>query len=341
MSLRKQHYIQACAHLSILTYWGWYWHEVYDAAPLIAGQLLFAYAFDALLSWTRRDTFTLGFGPFPIIFSTNLFLWFKPDWFYFQFLLVAVGFAAKELIRWNKDGRRVHVFNPSSFPLAVASLALLLTGTTAITWGPEIAATQFNPPHIYLLIFLVALPGQFLFGVASMTLAAVATMYGFSLTYFLATGNHFFLELPFPIAIFLASHLLFTDPSTSPRTELGRLIFGVLYASGVIALYVLLERLGMPTFYDKLLPVPLLNVAIQGIDKAARSNAAEAIRPGGAWPYADAATASSGLHDDLDRAVCNDAVADRHGGDIGAGGIAEGSRSNGGSDRPLPGVRGG
>jgi tetratricopeptide (TPR) repeat protein len=272
VSLRKQHYIQACAHFSILAYWGWYWHEVYAAAPLIAGQLVFAYAFDALLSWTRRDTFTFGFGPFPIIFSTNLFLWFKPDWFYFQFLLVAVGFAAKELIRWNKDGRRVHVFNPSSFPLAVASLALLLTGTTAITWGPEIAATQFNPPHIYLLIFLVALPGQFLFGVASMTLAAVATMYGFSLTYFLATGNHFFLELPFPIAIFLASHLLFTDPSTSPRTELGRLIFGVLYASGVIALYVLLERLGMPTFYDKLLPVPLLNVAIQGIDKAARSN---------------------------------------------------------------------
>jgi len=280
VSLRKQHYIQACAHLSILTYWGWYWHQVYDAAPLIAGQLVFAYAFDALLSWARRDTFTLGFGPFPIIFSTNLFLWFKPDWFYFQFLLVAVGFAAKELIRWNKDGRRVHVFNPSSFPLAVASLALLLTGKTAVTWGPEIAATQFNPPHIYLLIFLVALPGQFLFGVASMTLAAVATMYGFSLTYFLATGNHFFLELPFPIAIFLASHLLFTDPSTSPRTELGRLIFGVLYASGVIALYVLLERLGMPTFYDKLLPVPLLNVAIQAIDKAARSKLLKRFDPG-------------------------------------------------------------
>src|SRR5262249_27164766 len=178
---------------------------------------------------------------------------------------------AKELIRWNKDGRQVHIFNPSSFPLAVASLALLITGTTRITWGPEIAATQFNPPHIYLLIFLVALPGQLLFGVASMTLAAVATMYGFCLSYFLATGNHYFLELPFPIAIFLASHLLFTDPSTSPRTELGRLIFGVLYASGVIVCYVLLDRLGMPTFYDKLLPVPLLNVAIQGIDRAARS----------------------------------------------------------------------
>lgn len=279
VSLRKQHYIQACAHLSILTYWGWYWHQVYDAAPLIAAQLMFAYAFDALLSWSRRDTYTFGFGPFPIIFSTNLFLWFKSDWFYFQFLLVAVGFAAKELIRWNKDGRRVHIFNPSSFPLAVASLALLVTGATRITWGPEIATTQFNPPHMYLLIFLVALPGQFLFGVASMTLAAVATMYGFSLAYFLATGSHYFLELPFPIAIFLASHLLFTDPSTSPRTELGRLIFGVLYASGVIAIYAVFDRLGLPTFYDKLLPVPVLNVAIQAIDRAARSNALKRFDP--------------------------------------------------------------
>lgn len=279
VALRKQHYVQACAHLSILAYWGWYWREVYDAAPLIAAQLLFAYAFDALLAWSRRETYTLGFGPFPIIFSTNLFLWFKSDWFYFQFVLVAVGFAAKELIRWDKDGRRVHIFNPSSFPLAVASLLLLLTGATRITWGPEIAATQFNPPYIYLLIFLVALPGQFLFGVASMTLAAVATMYGFCLAYLLATGNHFFLELPFPIAIFLASHLLFTDPSTSPRTELGRLIFGVLYASGVIALYVLLDRLGLPTFYDKLLPVPLLNLAIQAIDRAARSHVLKRFDP--------------------------------------------------------------
>jgi tetratricopeptide (TPR) repeat protein len=280
VSLRKQHYIQACAHLSILTYWGWYWREVYQAAPLIVGQLVFAYAFDALLAWSRRDTYTFGFGPFPIIFSTNLFLWFKPDWFYFQFLLVSVGFAAKELIRWNKEGRQVHIFNPSSFPLAVFSLGLLLTGTTHMTWGPEIAATQFDPPHIYALIFLVALPGQFLFGVASMTLAAVATMYGFSLTYFLATGNHYFLEVPFPIAIFLASHLLFTDPSTSPRTELGRLVFGVLYASGVIAIYMLFDRLGLPTFYDKLLPVPLLNLSIRAIDRAARSNLLKRFDPG-------------------------------------------------------------
>ena len=94
------------------------------SAHLIAAQLVFAYAFDALLTWSRRDTYTLGFGPFPIIFSTNLFLWFKPDWFYLQFLMVAVGFAAKAFIQWTKDGRRVHIFNPSSFTLGVFSLVL-------------------------------------------------------------------------------------------------------------------------------------------------------------------------------------------------------------------------
>ena len=83
--LRRQHYLQACAQGSVLLYWGWYWRPVYDAAPLIAAQLLFAYAFDMLLSWSRRDGYTLGFGPFPVIFSINLFLWFKPDWFYLQF----------------------------------------------------------------------------------------------------------------------------------------------------------------------------------------------------------------------------------------------------------------
>src|SRR5262249_27059222 len=66
--LRRQHYLQACAQGSVFLYWGWYWRPVYDAAPLIAAQLAFAYAFDSLLSWSRRDRYTLGFGPFPVIF---------------------------------------------------------------------------------------------------------------------------------------------------------------------------------------------------------------------------------------------------------------------------------
>jgi len=278
--LRKQHYLQACSHTTILLYWGWYWREVYHSAPLIGAQLAFAFAFDALLAWSRRDTYTFGFGPFPIIFSTNLFLWFKPDWFYLQFLMVAVGFAAKELITWNKEGRKTHIFNPSSFTLMLFSVVLLATGKTGITWGPEIATTQLNPPHIYLVIFLVTLPAQFLFGTAPMTWAAVTTAYLVEVLYFSATGIHFFPERPVPIAVFLGMHLLFTDPSTSPRTELGRLIFGMLYGLGVVGLLALLTNLQLPTFYDKLLPVPILNLLIQRIDRAARSNVLKRFDPG-------------------------------------------------------------
>ena len=283
--LRPQHYLQACAHLSILAYWGWYWREVYDSAPLIAAQLAFAYAFDALLTWSRRDTYSLGFGPFPIVFSTNLFLWFKPDWFYLQFLMIAVGFAAKELIRWNKEGRQTHVFNPSSFTLTVFSVLLIVTGTTGITWGPEISITQLYPPHIYLLIFAVSLPAQVLFGTATMTLSAVATTYLFGLAYYAITGTNYwfpgggFFEDPIPIAVFLGMHLLFTDPSTSPRTELGRIIFGVLYGLSVVVLISVLLALNVPGHYDKLLPVPLLNLMIRAIDRFARSNALKRFNP--------------------------------------------------------------
>jgi hypothetical protein len=271
VTLRKQHYLQACAQGSVLLYWGWYWPPVYAFAPFIVAQLAFAYAFDMLLAWSRRDDYTLGFAQFPVVFSINLFLWFKPDWIYLQFLMVAVGLAAKELIRWNKGGRRVHIFNPSSFPLAVFSLALLAAGKSGITWGQDIATTQFYPPQMYLMLFLIGLPGQFFFGVTSMTMSAVVTTWAFGRIYFAMTGIYFFYDSYIPIAVFLGMHLLFNDPSTSPRTEPGRIMFGVLYGLSAVGLYQLLGSAGMPTFYDKLLQVPVLNLSIKGIDGLARS----------------------------------------------------------------------
>jgi hypothetical protein len=271
VNLKKQHYVQACAQLAVLLYWGWYWREVYSDAYLILAQLLFAYAFDALLCWSRRDRCTFGFAVFPVVFSINLFLWFKPDWFYLQFAMVALGLGAKEWIRWNKDGRRVHIFNPSSFPLAVFSLALLATGATGLTWGQDIANTQFYPPQMYVMLFLIGLPGQLFFGVTSMTMSAVIATYAFGLAYYASTGIYFFYDSYIPIAVFLGMHLLFNDPSTSPRTELGRIIYGALYGLSTVALYEVLGKAGMPTFYDKLLPVPALNLSIQGIDRLARS----------------------------------------------------------------------
>jgi hypothetical protein len=269
--LKKQHYLQALAQGAVFVYWGWYWPPVYDFAPLILAQLAFAYAFDMLLGWSQRDTYRLGFGPFPVVFSTNLFLWFKPDWFYLQFAMLAAGLLAKALIGWRRDGQRTHIFNPSSFPLAVFGCALLATGASGITWGREIASTQFYPPHMYLALFLVALPGQYFFGVASMTMSAVVTAFAFSRLYFAASGVYYFYDSYIPIAVFLGMHLLFNDPSTSPRTGLGRVIFGALYGLSSVLLYDVLGRAGLPAYWDKILQVPLLNLSVRAIDGVARS----------------------------------------------------------------------
>jgi hypothetical protein len=171
------------------------------------------------------------------------------------------------MLQWTKDGRRTHVFNPSALALTVMSIGLLLTAKSDITWGREIAITQFYPPQMYLFLFVVSLPGQLLFGVASMTLAAVTTTYLFGLVYFAATGTYFFVDSYVPIAVFLGMHLLFTDPSTSPRSDAGRFMFGALYGLSVVGLYALLTAAGLPTFYDKLLQVPLMNLAVRQIDR--------------------------------------------------------------------------
>ena len=268
---RAQHYIQGFCHLCVYSYWGWYWPPVYDYAPLLAGQLVFAYVFDILLAWSRREDYAIGLGPFPIIFSTNLFLWFKDDWFSLQFLLVAVGFLGKAFVRWERDGRRVHIFNPSAFTLALFSVVLLATGTTDLTWGQEIATTFGLGPRIYLVLFLIGLVVMYFFSITPVTAAAAVTLFGASALYHAATGVPYFVDSEIPAAVFLGLHLLVTDPSTSPRTPLGRAIFGVAYGLGVVALYAILGAMGMPTFYDKLLCVPLLNLAVPAIDRAVRA----------------------------------------------------------------------
>jgi hypothetical protein len=290
---RRQHYLQACQQGAVLLYWGYYWREVYHAWPLMAAQLFFAYGFDSLLSWTHRRTFALGFGPFPIIFSINLFFWFKDDWFYLQFAMIALGFLAKEFLRWTRDGVNTHIFNPSSFPLAVASALLLITSASQTTWGSEVAQTQFYPPQMYLAIFLFAMPGQYLFGVTSMTMSAVVTTYVFSAVYYAATGSYYFSDSHVPIAVFLGMHLLFTDPATSPRTGLGRILNGVLYGLSTVLLYSVLIRAGMPGFYDKLLQVPLLNLSAKLLDRLARSPLFQRIDPSG-WGARAVASAKAG-----------------------------------------------
>ena len=279
LSLRAQHYLQACAQTVVYAFWIAYWPQAPAFVPILLAQIFFAYAMDMLITWSRGDDYVLGFGPFPIIFSINLFLVFKDPWFHWQFALVGLALVGKHFLRWNRDGRRVHIFNPSAFALAAMSLGLIVTGTSATTWGQEIAVTQFYPPQMYLIIFLVGLPGQFLFGVTSMTMSAVVSTYLAGLLYFWATGVYLFYDSYVPIAVFLGMHLLFTDPSTSPRTELGRVIFGALYGVSTVLLYIVMTAVGVPTFYDKLFQVPLMNLAVPVLDRLSASPALRAVDP--------------------------------------------------------------
>jgi len=264
---RRVHWVQMLMHSSVYAYWGWYWREVYHEVPLILAQVAFLYALDMLVCWSRRDTWILGFGPIPIIFSMNLFLWFRDDWFYLQFVMVAIIVFGKEFLRWKRDGQSTHIFNPSAFALFVTSVVLIATHNTPITWGDEIATTFLNPPNFFVEMFVLGLIVQALFSVTLVTMSGAAMLYLLNMVYTSSTGTYMFIDTNIHPAVFLGLYLLVTDPATSPRKNFGKVIFGAAYGAGIFALVPILESLGAPVFYDKLLCVPLLNLTVRALDR--------------------------------------------------------------------------
>jgi hypothetical protein len=261
------HYVQLAMHSCLYAYWGWYWREVYHYAPLILAQILFVYALDMLVCWTRRERWILGFGPIPIVLSTNLFLWFKDEWFILQFVMLSIGVVAKEYVTWKREGRTAHIFNPSAVGLFIFSIILIATNSTGITWGEQIAVTLHRPPNIYLEIFVLGLVVQALFSVTLVTLSAAAMLYAMNALYTHTTGVYQFVDSNIPVSVFIGLHLLVTDPATSPRSNSGKIIFGGSYGACVFGLYSLLSTIGAPRFYDKLLCVPLLNLSVRWLDR--------------------------------------------------------------------------
>ena len=266
--LRRVHWVQLIMHSCVYAYWGWYWREVYHEIPLILAQVFFLYVLDMLVCWSRRDNWIAGFGPIPIIFSMNLFLWFRDDWFYLQFVMIAIIVFGKEFLRWKRDGHSTHIFNPSAFALFLVSVVLLATHNTPLTWGVEISSTFNLPPYIYIEIFLLGLIVQGLFSVTLVTLSAAASLVLLNFAYTGATGLYQFVDFNIHPAVFLGLHLLVTDPATSPRKNFGKVLFGAGYGVGVFVLYGWLDSHGMPSFYDKLLCVPVLNLTVRALDRA-------------------------------------------------------------------------
>jgi len=273
----KQHYIQASVQLCLYLYWGYHWQQgdvrpIYAQAPLILAQFFYLYAFDALWSWTRGRAWRFSSGPTPIVLSTNLFIWFHDDWFIWQFAMLSMGLLGKEFIRWNKEGRRTHIFNPSGFGLACAATVLIATDSTDLTWAKPLSTT-LQVDHIFLVLFILGLVVQHFFAVTLMTFAAALAMIVGNLAYTEVTGVYLFASSNLPAAAFLGLLLLMTDPSTSPRTNVGRTLFGFGYGIGYIVAFEILGKIGAPELYAKLYPVPILNLTVQILDRFARTGA--------------------------------------------------------------------
>lgn len=268
--IRTPHWVQAIAHTSIYLYWGAYVDKVYPQLWLIGVQVVFAYLFDLLMAWSRGRQWVIGFGPIPIVGSTNLFLWFRDELFFLQLAMIALCFLSREFLRWKREGQDIHIFNPSGFGLTVASLGLIFSGSTEWSWGSFIATTLIEAPYMYEWIFTVGILVQFLFGVGLVTMFAALTVFGFGWLWFSVTGEWYFENTHIPVAVFLGMHLLITDPVTSPRSYGGKALFGIAYGMAVFPLYSWLLGINTPSFYDKLLQVPVLNLMVPLFEKLGR-----------------------------------------------------------------------
>ncbi|MCB9527587.1 MAG: hypothetical protein R3F65_11075 [bacterium] len=274
--IRTPHYVQLGMHAAVYVYWGLHWEQVGPQVPLIVAQVAFAYGCEMVLAWRRYGRWRIGFGPWPVVGSTNLFLWWHDPYFAAQFAMVALAYLSRDAITWRRGGGRVHVFNPSAFGLAIAAAVMVVFEVAHLTWGYRISLTLGRPPWCYEYIFAVGVVVMLLFRVTLVTAGAAGAMVAAGLVYHQLTGVYLYLDTAIPIAVFLGMNLLITDPASSPRAATGRLIFGALYGLSVFALYPLLGALGHPptagdpglhvTFLDKLLPVPILNLCVRRID---------------------------------------------------------------------------
>ena len=282
--LRKPHYIQGGVQTGVYLYWALYWPQVAEQLPLIAAQILFLMLFEACISWTQGRTFRLGFSAAPIIGSLNLFLWFRDEIFVWQLVVVAAAYLSKEFVKWTRTGpdgvaRRVHIFNPSAIVLAIAGLTMIVTQTAHLSWAAEISTALGRGPYAYSSIFLMGLIVLSFVPSVLVTLSATLTFMALGAVFFWMTGLYRFVDTTIPIAVWLGLTLLATDPASTPRRGLGKVIFGVLYAASVFVIYGVLRALERPptlgdpglhvSYFDKLLFLPVLNLSVRWIDRLA------------------------------------------------------------------------
>jgi hypothetical protein len=266
-------FIQLSIQLILLLYMSLYVPLTRAALFEIVFLVMFAFAVDFAASIYRYGNWQANFGPIPVVFSANLFVWFLGSHSYLAFLAVAVGVSSKHLVQ--RGGR--HVFNPSAIGVCVASIpCLLIPGR----FGEVDLAHRLNaPPNMLELTLLLALISMVRVPVVLTTLGAF-----FTANYLLSPfQGGMYVPAVMWTPIFLGITLLITDPATTPKKPLGQLVFGALFIVAFSVLATGLRSMHIPEFWAKMLPIPIANLLSPSIDRAVTSVEA---RLGKVWAWA-------------------------------------------------------
>ncbi len=261
-AIKFTHVLPAMIQGIVFGYWASYWPEAFQQLLVIGVQLAVAYAFEFLLMWTLRRPYTLGLGPFPIVFSANLFVWFAPGELLLGTLVIAVALSSKALIVSN--GR--HIFNPSVLGVsAVAALCILWP-----SWFTyhDISTDFGRPPYMPYLILALALIPQIRLRTTPVSVGAILAMLGIMMTVFALTG---YKKAPSPWwpPWLLAITLLAPDPATIPAGSLARFLFGMFVGASFYVAAKVLEYSVGTDYFAKVIPIAIANYMVPTFERAA------------------------------------------------------------------------
>lgn len=250
LDLRKPHIIQACVHSSIFLYWSVYWEAVHHQFPMIVLMIIMAYGADAAFSFGRFGSWRVGLGPLPVVFSTNLFVWL--DWKGATLAMIG-AFAFKTFVQ--RDGK--HIINPSVAGLTLNAICTVLFPGLVHFGG--LFHTLNVPPNMAEWVFLGSLIPLAMFRLVPVSIGTIL-----GLLYVANTAGSL------RPTLLLMMTLLATDPATTPKTDIGRVLFGFVVGVSYPIYSKLLASLGQPDDFAKILSVPLANIFVLQFDAGAR-----------------------------------------------------------------------
>jgi hypothetical protein len=250
-NIRLPHIIPAAIQATIFTYWWIYWPGAGAQIATFPPEILLAYGVDGILAALTGKEWKIGFGPLPIVLSTNLFTAPAP---LTALVIITTALGTRAFIQRNGK----HVLNPSAAGLAVGLLLTVVLPHYFQAGGVFPRLTI--PPNMCELILILALIPQSRFRIA---LATVGTACGALLAGHFAPEVH---GIAMP-GILIMMVLFVTDPATIPKTPVGLFAYGLFIGLGMGVISVASRLFGVgDDRLIKVLPVPFGNALVPVFD---------------------------------------------------------------------------